>query len=167
MGADPLSIEACTLKMDEAANYYGRVGAGSHAMAGINIALWDIAGKAAGQPISRLLGGPIQTRFRAYCSILFGDTPPPKPRAWASPSTRPPSNSTRYPEHRVQNTRWRPQPAQRQESLIPNCSRHSSNCSGRTCTHRFSVARPSKLDLYAQIQLEPGTIAGQYRRAQA
>ena len=75
VGEDPLAIEACTLKMDEAANYYGRVGAGSHAMAGINIALWDIAGKAAGQPISRLLGGPIQTKFRAYCSILFGDTP--------------------------------------------------------------------------------------------
>ena len=74
-GADPLDIDACARKMDEAANYYGRVGAGSHAMAGVNIALWDIAGKAAGNPISRLLGGPIQTTFRAYCSILFGDTP--------------------------------------------------------------------------------------------
>ena len=75
VGEDPLAIEACTMKMDEAANYYGRVGAGSHAMAGINIALWDIAGKAADQPISRLLGGPLQSKFRAYCSILFGDTP--------------------------------------------------------------------------------------------
>lgn len=75
VGLDPLSIETCSLKMDEAANYYGRVGAGSHAMAGINIALWDIAGKASGLPISQLLGGPVQTAYRAYCSILFGETP--------------------------------------------------------------------------------------------
>ena len=75
VGEDPLAIEVCMLKMDEAANYYGRVGAGSHAMAGINIALWDIAGKVAGLPISTLLGGPVRSKFRAYCSILFGDTP--------------------------------------------------------------------------------------------
>jgi L-alanine-DL-glutamate epimerase-like enolase superfamily enzyme len=75
VGEDPLDIDACTAKMDEAANYYGRVGAGSHAMAGINIALWDIAGKAAEKPVNELLGGPLEKKFRAYCSILFGDTP--------------------------------------------------------------------------------------------
>jgi len=75
IGQDPLTIEACTAAMDEAVNYYGRVGVGSHAMAGINLALWDIAGKAADAPIYRLLDGPTNTQFRAYCSILFGDTP--------------------------------------------------------------------------------------------
>jgi L-alanine-DL-glutamate epimerase-like enolase superfamily enzyme len=74
-GADPLAIEACMEKMRQAANYYGRTGVGVHAMAGINQALWDIAGKARDCPVYRLLGGPFQTRFRAYCSILFGDTP--------------------------------------------------------------------------------------------
>jgi L-alanine-DL-glutamate epimerase-like enolase superfamily enzyme len=44
-------------------------------MAGINVALWDIAGKACDRPVHQLLGGPFKTRFRAYCSILFGDTP--------------------------------------------------------------------------------------------
>ena len=62
-------------RMDAAANYYGRVGAGAHAMAGINQALWDIAGKVYDAPIHRLLGGPFNTKFRAYCSILFGDSP--------------------------------------------------------------------------------------------
>ncbi|MBS14498.1 MAG: mandelate racemase [Gemmatimonadetes bacterium] len=75
VGRDALDIGDCTDAMDEAANYYGRVGVGSHAMAGINLALWDIAGKAADKPAYQLLGGQNGKRFRAYCSILFGDTP--------------------------------------------------------------------------------------------
>lgn len=75
VGADPLAIDACTERMMQAANYYGRAAVGTHAMAGINLALWDVAGKACGQPACRLLGGPHRDRFRAYCSILFGDTP--------------------------------------------------------------------------------------------
>jgi L-rhamnonate dehydratase len=75
LGADPLEIDDCMQRMDTAANYYGRVAAGAHAQAGINIALWDILGKAHDKPICELLGTPCQTRFRAYCSILFGDTP--------------------------------------------------------------------------------------------
>jgi L-alanine-DL-glutamate epimerase-like enolase superfamily enzyme len=74
-GADPLAIEACTERMLSAANYYGRAAVGLHAMAGINLALWDIAGKACDRPVYQLLGGPFRKRFRAYCSILFGDTP--------------------------------------------------------------------------------------------
>jgi L-alanine-DL-glutamate epimerase-like enolase superfamily enzyme len=61
--------------MQQAANYYGRTGLGVHAMAGVNMALWDIAGKACDQPVHKLLGGPFQTRMRAYASVLFGDTP--------------------------------------------------------------------------------------------
>lgn len=75
IGQDALALDDCTERMDEAVNYYGRVGVGSHAMAGVNLALWDIAGKAADKPIYDLLGGAIKSRFRAYCSILFGDTP--------------------------------------------------------------------------------------------
>lgn len=74
-GANPLALDVCMQKLDEAANYYGRTAVGAHAMAGINIALWDIAGKAHNAPIYELLGGPHKTKFRAYCSILFGDTP--------------------------------------------------------------------------------------------
>ena len=74
-GADPLAIDVCRQRMQEAANYYGRAAVGTHAMAGVDIALWDIAGKVCQAPISRLMGGPHRTRFRAYCSILFGATP--------------------------------------------------------------------------------------------
>ena len=75
VGEDPLAIQSCMDRMWEKANYYGRAAVGTHAMAGVNLALWDIAGKTYGQPIYRLFGGPYETRFRAYCSILFGDTP--------------------------------------------------------------------------------------------
>ena len=54
--------------------YYTRYGAGAHAVAGVNIALWDIAGKAYGQPIYRLFGAE-QRQVRAYASVLFQDTP--------------------------------------------------------------------------------------------
>ena len=74
-GQDPLAIDVCMDRMLATANYYGRVGVGTHAMAGINLALWDIAGKARECPVYELLGGPYKTKFRAYCSILFGDTP--------------------------------------------------------------------------------------------
>src|SRR5690606_30571754 len=53
----------------------GRFGPAIHAISGVDIALWDIAGKAYGQPVYRLLGGGYHTRLRAYASSLFGDTP--------------------------------------------------------------------------------------------
>ncbi len=75
VGLDPLAIEVCNERMRRAAVYFAGGGVAVHAMAGIDMALWDIAGKALGQPVYRLLGGPFQTRFRAYSSVLFGDTP--------------------------------------------------------------------------------------------
>jgi L-alanine-DL-glutamate epimerase-like enolase superfamily enzyme len=44
-------------------------------MSGIEIALWDIVGKATDRPVYQLLGGGFRKKFRAYASILFGDTP--------------------------------------------------------------------------------------------
>jgi L-rhamnonate dehydratase len=61
--------------MRAATNYFARSGLGIHAMAGIDMALWDLAGKALDQPVYRLLGGPFQTQFRAYASVLFAETP--------------------------------------------------------------------------------------------
>lgn len=75
VGTDPLAIDVCTKVMDQVTNYYGRTAVGVHAKAGVNIALWDIAGKACDRPLYQLLGGPFKRKFRAYCSILFGDTP--------------------------------------------------------------------------------------------
>jgi L-rhamnonate dehydratase len=75
VGLDPLAIDACNRRTRAAANYYASGGVAVHAMAGIDMALWDIAGKALGKPVYALLGGPFAARFRAYSSVLFGDTP--------------------------------------------------------------------------------------------
>jgi L-alanine-DL-glutamate epimerase-like enolase superfamily enzyme len=48
---------------------------GIHAMSGIDIALWDIKGKALGLPIWKLLGGGFHQKIRCYASVLFGATP--------------------------------------------------------------------------------------------
>ncbi|MDP6349109.1 MAG: mandelate racemase/muconate lactonizing enzyme family protein [Chloroflexota bacterium] len=74
-GADPLDRAGCRERMDKAVNFYGRVGVGVHAMAGIDVALWDIAGKSAGKSVSDLFGAAPSQRIRAYASLLFGDTP--------------------------------------------------------------------------------------------
>ncbi len=75
VGLNPLEIGVCEQQMNHATNYYGRTGLGVHAKAGVNMALWDLAGKALNQPVYRLLGGGFQTRFRAYSSVLFEATP--------------------------------------------------------------------------------------------
>jgi D-galactarolactone cycloisomerase len=47
----------------------GRGGAITHTISGIDIALWDMAGKAAGQSVSRLLGGRFHDRLKPYASL--------------------------------------------------------------------------------------------------
>ncbi len=43
----------------------------THAISGIDIALWDLLGKATGQPVARLLGGVYRDRIKPYGSLLF------------------------------------------------------------------------------------------------
>jgi L-alanine-DL-glutamate epimerase-like enolase superfamily enzyme len=45
----------------------------THAISGIDIALWDLMGKACGQPVSRLMGGNYRDRIKPYGSILFDE----------------------------------------------------------------------------------------------
>jgi len=75
IGEDPFQTEYLWYKMYRKNTYGGRRGAGLHAMSGIDIALWDIKGKALGQPIWKLLGGGFHKRIRPYASSLFGPTP--------------------------------------------------------------------------------------------
>src|SRR5947208_16232814 len=55
--------------------YAGRRGIGIHALSGIDLALWDIKGKALGLPVWKLLGGGFTRSLRPYASSLFGATP--------------------------------------------------------------------------------------------
>ncbi|HXM54204.1 MAG TPA: mandelate racemase/muconate lactonizing enzyme family protein [Candidatus Dormibacteraeota bacterium] len=67
LGADPFEIEALVQRMWR--NDYER--AGGTVMSGIaavEIACWDIVGKALGQPVHRLLGGAVRPRLKAYAN---------------------------------------------------------------------------------------------------
>jgi L-alanine-DL-glutamate epimerase-like enolase superfamily enzyme len=75
IGQDPFEIDLLVHRMYEGSIYFGRQGAAIQAMSGIEIALWDIMGKATGRPVYQLLGGGFRKQFRAYASILLGDTP--------------------------------------------------------------------------------------------
>jgi len=74
IGEDPFDIEVLWEKMYHRSYYYGRRSAAIHAMSGIEIALWDIKGKALGLPVYKLLGGAYQTTIPAYCSVLMPDS---------------------------------------------------------------------------------------------
>src|SRR6202158_2539382 len=75
LGQDPFEIDRLIHRMVEGSIFFGRQGAAIQAMSGIEIALWDIVGKAVKRPVYQLLGGGFRKKFRAYASILFGDTP--------------------------------------------------------------------------------------------
>lgn len=75
LGQDPFEIDRLIHRMYEGTIFFGRDGAAIQAMSGVEIALWDIMGKATGRPVYQLLGGGFRKKFRAYASILFGDTP--------------------------------------------------------------------------------------------
>lgn len=75
LGQDPFEIDRLIHRMYEGSIFFGRQGAAIQAMSGIEIALWDIFGKATKRPVYQLLGGGFRKKFRAYASILFGDTP--------------------------------------------------------------------------------------------
>lgn len=75
IGEDPLERERLWQKIYRYLAYYGRQGAGIHMISGVDIALWDIAGKAFGQPVCKLLGARYRERVKAYASTLFRPTP--------------------------------------------------------------------------------------------
>ena len=75
VGEDPLDVERLWEKMYRSVIYVGRRGIAIHAISGVDIALWDIKGKALGKPVCELLGTPVRDRIRAYASMLMPDTP--------------------------------------------------------------------------------------------
>lgn len=74
-GKDPFDVEILWDEMFENTYYYGRKGAAICAISGIDIALWDIMGKATEKPIHKLIGGRKQDEVRAYASTLFPTDP--------------------------------------------------------------------------------------------
>ncbi len=76
LGRDPSNVEALWDEMYDATSYYGRRGAVIHAISAIDIALWDLRGKAQGKPLHALLGKTRRDRLLAYGTVYpLGETP--------------------------------------------------------------------------------------------
>jgi L-alanine-DL-glutamate epimerase-like enolase superfamily enzyme len=67
LGHDPFAREEITTELRRAARHLGAVG-----LSALDVCLWDLAGKAVGQPIFRMLGG-FRTRLPTYASSVHGD----------------------------------------------------------------------------------------------
>jgi D-galactarolactone cycloisomerase len=71
LGENPLEPERVSEKLHANNFWMGRGGSITHTIGGIDIAMWDILGKATGQPAGRLLGGRYRERVRPYASLLM------------------------------------------------------------------------------------------------
>ncbi|HUK26640.1 MAG TPA: L-rhamnonate dehydratase [Terriglobales bacterium] len=71
IGQDPWEIERLWQHMYRKTMAFGRKGLGMVAISALDIALWDILGKSAKQPVYRLLGGRTKARIPVYASRLY------------------------------------------------------------------------------------------------
>jgi L-alanine-DL-glutamate epimerase-like enolase superfamily enzyme len=71
VGADPFNIEFLWQLMYRRTMAFGRKGVGMTAISAVDIALWDILGKATRQPVFRLLGGRTKQTIPVYASRLY------------------------------------------------------------------------------------------------
>jgi L-alanine-DL-glutamate epimerase-like enolase superfamily enzyme len=75
VGQDPAQIELLVDRLHRALMIWGRRGLAMMAVSGVELALWDLLGKARDVPVYQLLGGLVPSRLRAYASLLRYDTP--------------------------------------------------------------------------------------------
>src|SRR5450432_1332092 len=71
IGADPWDVEFLWQHMYRKTMAFGRKGVGMVAISAVDIALWDLLGKSANQPVYRLLGGRTKQRIPVYASRLY------------------------------------------------------------------------------------------------
>jgi D-galactarolactone cycloisomerase len=75
-GENALEPERVSEKLHQHTFWQGRGGSITHTISGIDIALWDLLGKATRQPVGRLLGGRYRERVRPYASVLMTEPGP-------------------------------------------------------------------------------------------
>ncbi len=75
LGHDAADIAGLHAMIQKRLHIFGRFGITAFALSGLDIALWDLAGKAAGKPLHALLGGARRERLGCYASLLrYADT---------------------------------------------------------------------------------------------
>ena len=98
-GENALEPERVSEKLHQNTFWLGRGGSVTHTISGIDIALWDLLGKATGQPVGRLLGGRYRERVKPYASLLMQEP--------AAPG-RPPARSCKAQGYRAFKIGWGP-----------------------------------------------------------
>ena len=71
IGESALEPERVSEKLHQNTFWLGRGGSVTHAISGVDIALWDIFGKVTGQPIGRFFGGRLREKVMPYASLLM------------------------------------------------------------------------------------------------
>lgn len=72
-GENALEPERVSEKLHQNMFWLGRGGAITHTISGIDIALWDLLGKATGQSVGRLIGGRYREKVQPYASLLMDE----------------------------------------------------------------------------------------------
>ena len=70
LGRNPADIAGLHAEIQKRLHIFGRFGITAFALSGLDIALWDIAGKVAQKPLHALLGGARRERLACYASLL-------------------------------------------------------------------------------------------------
>lgn len=71
IGKDPFDVEVIWEALYNKVKDYGLTGMTISGISGVDIALWDIIGKACKQPIHKLIGGAFRTKVQAYATGLY------------------------------------------------------------------------------------------------
>lgn len=71
LGRDPMENQVIWEELYNTFRDHGRKGMPIAALSAVDIALWDLKGRALGLPLYKLLGGPFRTEVRAYATGLY------------------------------------------------------------------------------------------------
>ncbi|MDF2962280.1 MAG: putative mandelate racemase/muconate lactonizing-like protein [Paenibacillus sp.] len=71
LGRDPFDVEVLWEEMYNRTRPYGQSGAAVNAISGVDIALWDVIGRALGKPVHKLLGGAFRTEIVPYATGFY------------------------------------------------------------------------------------------------
>ena len=71
IGADPIATDVIWQNLYNRFRDQGQKGLVISGLSGVDIALWDIKGKAFDVPIHRLMGGPMRTKVQAYATGTY------------------------------------------------------------------------------------------------